>query len=139
VGCNSSSHSNYVYNAAAFTVVGHTIGDIGTEPTGYCHGPGYVNDDFSLNKAWKVTERVNLEFRLDAFNFFNHANFTAGTQGVAGNPIGAVNCGSATGGLYQACSPTNNVITAETAGSDLHATSILNRAREFQYGLKITF
>jgi hypothetical protein len=140
IGCNSGAHSNHVYNAAAFTVVGHTIGDIGDEPTGYCHGPGYVNDDFSLNKAWKVTERVSLEFRMDAFNFFNHSNFTAGTQGGAGNPIGSVNCGPANGaGLYQPCSATNNVISAQTAGSDLHATSILNRAREIQYGMKITF
>jgi hypothetical protein len=139
--CNTGSHSNYVYNASAFSVVGHTIGDIGNEPTGYCHGPGYVNDDFALNKAWKVTERVNVEFRFDAFNFFNHANFTAGTQGGAGNPIGSVNCGAPDGtGKYQPCnSTTNNVITAQGAGSDLHATSIINRAREFQYGMKITF
>ena len=138
--CNSGSHSNYVYNAAAFTVVGHAIGDIGTEPTGYCHGPGYVNDDFSLNKAWKAGEKVSVEFRLDAFNFFNHANFNAGTQGGAGNPIGSVNCGAAdTNGKYEPCSATNNVISAQTAGSDLHSTSIINRAREFQYGLKITF
>jgi hypothetical protein len=138
--CNSGSHSNYVYNAAAFSVVGHTIGDIGTEPTGYCHGPGFVNDDFSLNKAWKMTEKVSVEFRLDAFNFFNHPNFNAGTQGGAGNPIGSVNCGPAdSAGKYQPCSATNNVITTQTAGSDLHATSIIGRAREFQYGMKITF
>jgi hypothetical protein len=138
--CNSGSHSNYVYNAAAFSVVGHTIGDIGTEPTGYCHGPGFVNDDFSLNKAWKATEKVSVEFRLDAFNFFNHANFNAGTQGGAGNPIGSVNCGPAdAAGKYQPCTATNNVITAQGAGSDLHATSIIGRAREFQYGMKITF
>ena len=138
--CNSGSHSNYVYNASAFTVVGHSIGDIGSEPTGYCHGPGFVNDDFSLNKAWKVTEKVSVEFRLDAFNFFNHANFTAGTQGGAGNPIGSVNCGPQdSSGKYQPCSPTNSVISAQTAGSDLHATGIIGRAREFQYGMKITF
>ena len=138
--CNSGSHSNYVYNASAFSVVGHTIGDMGNEPTGYCHGPGYVNDDLSLNKAWRVTEKVSVEFRLDAFNFFNHANFNAGTQGGAGNPIGSVNCGPQDStGKYQPCSPTNNVITAQTAGSDLHATSIINRAREIQYGMKITF
>jgi len=139
--CNSGSHSNYVYNAAAFTVVGHTIGDIGTEPTGYCHGPGYVNDDFSLNKAWKAGEKVSVEFRLDAFNFFNHPNFNAGTQGGAGNPIGSVNCGAAdTNGKFQPCNATtNNVISTQAAGSDLHATSIINRAREFQYGLKVTF
>src|SRR5205823_10696375 len=50
MSCTTGSHSNYVYNPAAFTVVGHAIGDIGNEPTGYCHGPKYVNDDFSLNK-----------------------------------------------------------------------------------------
>ena len=33
IGCDKGAHSNYVYNAAAFTVVGATIGDIGTEPT----------------------------------------------------------------------------------------------------------
>jgi len=138
--CTSGAHSNYVYNADAFTVVGHTIGDIGNEPTGFCHGPGYVNDDFSLNKAWKAGERVSVEFRFDAFNFFNHSNFTAGTQGGAGSPIGSVNCGAAdSSGKYQPCTATNNVISAQTAGGDLHATSILNRAREFQYGLKITF
>ena len=82
---------------------------------------------------------MNVEFRLDAFNFFNHANFNAGTQGGAGNPIGSVNCGSANAaGLYQPCTATNNVIT-QTAGSDLHATAIIGRARELQYGLKITF
>ena len=138
--CTSGAHSNYIYNAAAFTVVGSAIGDLGTEPTGFCHGPSYVNDDFSLNKAWKATERVSVEFRFDAFNFFNHANFNAGNQGGAGNPIGSVNCGAADGsGKYQPCSPANNIISAQTAGSDLHANSILNRAREFQYGLKIIF
>lgn len=133
IGCDSGAHANYVYNAAAFTVVGHTIGNIGNEPTGYCHGPGFVRDDFSLNKAWKVGERVSLQFRLDAFNFFNHANFTAGTQGGAGNPIGQVSCGTT------ACSPANDVITAQQAGSDLHATSVIGGAREIQYGLKIVF
>jgi hypothetical protein len=138
--CTSGAHSNYIYNAAAFTVVGSAIGDLGNEPVGFCHGPGYVNDDFSLNKAWRMGEKVSLEFRMDAFNFFNHANFNAGTQGGAGNPIGSVNCGPANGlGQYQPCGTTNNIITAQTAGSDLHATSILNRARELQYGLKLTF
>lgn len=140
VGCDSGAHSNYVYDRAAFTVIGHTIGDIGDEPIGYCHGPGYVNDDFSLNKVWKVGERVSLEFRMDAFNFFNHPNFNAGTQGGAGNPIGSVNCGAANAaGLYQPCSTTNDVISAQTAGGDLHLTSILGNAREIQYGMKITF
>ena len=56
---------------------------------------------------------------MDFFNAFNHTNFDAnGIQGV-GNQAGfyynggGVYCGSANAsGLYQPCSPTNNVISA---------------------------
>jgi hypothetical protein len=119
-------------------VVGHTIGSLGNEPAGFCAGPRFVNDDFSLQKTWKVRERLSLQFRLDAFNFFNHPNFQPNNPG---NPIGAVNCGSADAtGLYQPCSPTNNLITTALPGNNMKATAIINNNdREIQYGLKITF
>jgi hypothetical protein len=52
-----------------------------------------------------------------------------------------VNCGTPNAaGLYNACSPTNNVISAQGAGSYLALTTIIpNNDRELQYGLKITF
>jgi Carboxypeptidase regulatory-like domain len=140
VSCNSGSHSNLVYNPAAFSVIGHPIGQIGNEPQGYCHGPSFVDDDLSLQKTWKVTERVNLQFRMDAFNLFNHTNFKPDSSN---NAIGSVNCGAANGsGLYQPCSATNNIITASTPvpNSALKQTGIItNNDRELQYGLKITF
>jgi hypothetical protein len=81
---------------------------------------------------------VSLQFRMDAFNVFNHPNFAPNANG---NPLGAVNCGSANGlGLYQPCSPTNNLITAQQPGANLEATGIVaNNDREFQYGLKVVF
>jgi len=142
ISCTAGRHSNSIYNPAAFTVVGQDIGTIGNEPPGFCAGPSFLNDDFSLQKTWKLTERVNLQFRMDAFNFFNHPNFSPGPNGGnPGNPIGAVNCGTASAaGLYQACSPTNSLITAQQPGSNLNATAIVtNNDREFQYGLKVTF
>ncbi|HET7207124.1 MAG TPA: hypothetical protein VFI95_11170 [Terriglobales bacterium] len=140
VSCTSGRHGPQIYNPAAFTVIGHVIGTIGNEPTGFCQGPRFVNTDFSLQKNWKVGERVSLQFRLDAFNLFNHPNFQPNYNQYS-PPIGSVNCGAADGnGLYQPCSPINNLITAATPGGNLQATAIVaNNDREIQYGFRITF
>jgi hypothetical protein len=52
-------------------------------------GPGFVNLDFSVTKDTKITERLNLEFRTETFDLFNHPNFgdpiltaTSGSFGV---------------------------------------------------------
>jgi hypothetical protein len=39
-------------------------------------GPGINNTDLSLQKTFAVRERVSLQLRLDAFNAFNHPQFT---------------------------------------------------------------
>jgi len=135
--CTAGARGPNIYNPAAFSVVGQTIGTIGNEPLGYCHGPKFVTTDFTLQKNWKIGERVSLQFRLDTFNLFNHPNFSPNANG---SPIGAVNCGAAVGGLYQPCSPTNNLITAMQPGASLAATSVVvNSDREIQYGFRITF
>jgi hypothetical protein len=38
-------------------------------------GPSFVNTDLSLVKNTKLTERMNLQFRTEAFDVFNHPNF----------------------------------------------------------------
>lgn len=40
-------------------------------------GPGYLGGDFSLRKNFKVTERVDFQLGLDAYNFLNHTNFAS--------------------------------------------------------------
>jgi len=87
--------------------------------------------------VWKLGERVNLQFRMDAFNLIRHPNFNPNS---ANGPVGSVNCGPAIGGKYNACSATNNVVSAQSVGNDLHQTGIINNNdRELQYGLKVTF
>ncbi len=55
-------------------------------------GPGFVNWDFSLIKNTKITERINHQFRLEAFNLLNHPNL--GLPGSTGlNIVGASNLG----------------------------------------------
>ena len=38
-------------------------------------GPGLVNLDFTLARDIRMTENQKLEFRMEAFNFFNHPGF----------------------------------------------------------------
>jgi hypothetical protein len=47
-------------------------GSLGLTPVS---GPGYWNMDLGIIKRTPITETVNLEFRAEAFNVFNHTNF----------------------------------------------------------------
>jgi hypothetical protein len=49
-------------------------------------GPDFVNTDFSVTKNTKLTEKLNLQFRTEMFDVFNHPNF--------GNPVLTVTSGS---------------------------------------------
>jgi len=39
-------------------------------------GPGLVNVDFGIHRRFKIRERVNLQFRAEAFNFANTPHFS---------------------------------------------------------------
>ncbi len=135
-----------VFNPNAFTLVGYQIGTIpaNTEPRGYCRGPSLLDTDLSIDKNFKLTERVRMQFRMDFFNIFNHANFRGDQiNGVGGGTtFSNVNCGpQLANGLFNPCSPTNNVISHQTVSSGFgQATQVVgNAGREIQYGLHITF
>jgi hypothetical protein len=51
----------------------------------FFHGPGFNNWDLAFHKNTRITERVNLEFRGELFNAFNHAQFQNPDGDVAGN------------------------------------------------------
>jgi hypothetical protein len=53
----------------------------GNETPNQFRNPGYADVDFTLKKVTTITERVNLELRLDTFNIFNRVNY----QGVDTN------------------------------------------------------
>jgi hypothetical protein len=66
---------------SAFTT--ETLGELGNVPRRFFYGPGIDNFDMTLAKLLKVTESKSFEFRLEAFNIFNHAQFY-GPAAVAG-------------------------------------------------------
>jgi outer membrane receptor protein involved in Fe transport len=56
-------------------------------------GPGVADIDFNVVKNTKLTERLNLQIRADAFDLFNHPNFTN-----PGTTAGSATLGVITGG-----------------------------------------
>lgn len=87
-------------------------------------GPGNWAADMTLSKVFKITERVNLKFDANAFNVFNHTNFILATAGGGANNKYAALSG-ATGAL-------------KAIGNFGQAAGTL-RAREMQFGLKLSF
>jgi hypothetical protein len=61
------------FNPKAFSMP--IPGTLGNVSRGSIRGPGLVNFDTSLFKKFRISERLNLQFRAEAFNLFNHSNF----------------------------------------------------------------
>lgn len=62
-------------NPAAFAPP--AVGSIGIDsPRNYIVGPGVNNFDATVEKATKIRDGLKLELRLDAFNVFNHTQFS---------------------------------------------------------------
>ncbi|MGA2236306.1 MAG: carboxypeptidase regulatory-like domain-containing protein [Terriglobales bacterium] len=75
---NPKTNGNYYFNPAAFAPIapGYNPSDpYGTTSRDFFRGPGRTNLDLALSKTTAITERVNVEFRLEAFNALNHAEF----------------------------------------------------------------
>jgi hypothetical protein len=117
-GCNPNAinpgnPNNYInIQCFAYPALG-TLGNLGRNTL---RGPGMQEDDFSLFKNWFLFgERVKLQFRAEAFNLLNKANFQGPKVKVfdgAGNPI-----------------PNAGLLTSPTQTSE----------REIQFGLKLNW
>jgi len=68
------------YDPSAFADPAPNI--YGTVGRNTLYGPGSVNLDFSLFRTFKVKERLDLQFRLDAANLFNTPHFNNPNVGL---------------------------------------------------------
>jgi hypothetical protein len=80
------------FNTAAF--VTPPVATFGNAPNGAVRGPGTINWDFSLSKQFNIRESMNLRFRSEFFNIFNHPSFNNVDVG-----LGDVSFGQVTGAL----------------------------------------
>lgn len=76
---NRQSH----FNADAFAIPAY--GFFGNASPGDIRGPKDVAVNSALYKTFKFTERLNFEFRAEAFNLFNHPNFQSVNTGIGIN------------------------------------------------------
>jgi hypothetical protein len=70
------------FNTSLFSL--NALGTPGTANRRFFSGPGTCNFDMALLKNVRLTESKSLQFRLEAFNVFNHAQFF-GPQSIDGN------------------------------------------------------
>jgi hypothetical protein len=95
---NDSSYSSNLrtngyqyFNPACFATP--ATGYFGNSGRGIIYTPGVNNWDLSVVKAFSIYERLRFELRGEAFNFFNHVNFTGldnNTGDIASNKFGKV-------------------------------------------------
>ena len=70
---NPQKSSGYYFDPASF--VDAPLGQIGNAPRTICCGPGTANLDLAVHKLVPLRERMDLEFRSEVFNVFNHTQF----------------------------------------------------------------
>lgn len=103
--------------AASFTgPVGFSLGSRNS-----LRGPNYFNQDLGLGKIIPLGDKMNLKFRTDAFNAFNHASFNFPGFGSSETP--------------QAPSPESDI----TNGRFGQITTTSTNARVLQFALRLEF
>ncbi|MGO9256411.1 MAG: carboxypeptidase regulatory-like domain-containing protein [Bryobacteraceae bacterium] len=70
-GCINSA----AYSLAPLYPANPTGYGYGDEARNMLHGPGAETVNFSMFKSFPIHERLRFQFRFEAFNLFNHANF----------------------------------------------------------------
>ena len=95
------------FNPAAYAVPPSL--QFGDSAPGSLSGPHYFNWDAGLYKGFRLGERVNLQFRLEAFDWLNHPSFSV---------------------------PASNISATSTVGT---ITSTANAARNIQFALRLEF
>jgi hypothetical protein len=122
----------FVLNPAAFaTPAPGTFGNLGR---GALHGPGLAQFDLTLHKKFALTERVNSEFRVEAYNLFNRANFA--------NPVARLNNVLGTGANQLQPGQPYSAATAGSFGSVLQTVESavgLGAQRQIQFSLRFNF
>jgi len=89
---NHNPRNNSVYfNTAVFSM--NQLGEPGTSKRRFFYGPGVDNYDMAVAKKLPITDSVAILFRVEAFNVFNHTQFTG--PGSVDGDIGSSTFGQA--------------------------------------------
>jgi len=95
-------------------------GNLGNIGRNSFHGPSGFYSDLSVSKRFRLTERFNAQFRMDAFNVFNHPVYAFSANNGAST---CIDCTNGTNG-------TNGFITGLEGGTTM---------RQLQFALRFDF
>jgi hypothetical protein len=84
-------NGNSYFNTTAFSM--NALGTPGTAKRRFFYGPGSANYDMAVAKKLPLTESKSLLFRVEAFNVFNHTQFSG--PGSVDGDIGSSTFGNA--------------------------------------------
>jgi hypothetical protein len=85
---NPRNTANHLYfNPSAFAP--SAIGSEGDARRRFFHGPGINNWNMAFTKATPLSDRINLQFRAELFNIFNHTQFIT-PSGILSGTFGQV-------------------------------------------------
>jgi outer membrane receptor protein involved in Fe transport len=113
------------YDPTAFSL--QAPGTLGNLARNTLRGPGLFTVDTSLAKTFKVTEKFSAQFRAEAFNLFNRANFAMPVLTLFTGP----SCAAGQTGNCEGAGIRN-----PNAG---RITSTVTTSRQFQFALKLMF
>jgi hypothetical protein len=109
-GHRSDANRAHWYDPTAFAAP--STPRYGNEGRGVLYSPGFTNFDLSLAKNFSIVERLRAQFRVDAFNTFNHPQFGF---------------------------PNQNLNTTNPAATDTSITSTTTDNRDLQLSIRLTF
>jgi hypothetical protein len=116
----------WITDPSVFSVIPNTFGNLGRNSV---YGPGFQNLDLALAKNTKLTERMSLQLRCDAFDIFNHPNY--GQPGSTG--------GFLTASLNPGNPPGNQFTSFTTLSSTRFPTGDSGSSRQLQLAVKLVF
>lgn len=109
---------NQYFNPLDFSLA--TPGTIGNETRGQFFGPSLFNDDLAVVKTTRIRESMSVQIRAEAFNIFNHPNFS--------NPNTSLYTG-----------PTSRNPSAGKITSTISAAGGLPSSRQVQFAVRLQF
>ncbi|HEY0378636.1 MAG TPA: carboxypeptidase regulatory-like domain-containing protein [Pyrinomonadaceae bacterium] len=133
-----------ILNPAAFAIP--EAGAFGDLQRNALRGPGFKQFDLILNKHFRLTETVNVEFRTEVFNILNAANF-ANPSSTLNNALPSIGFNSTTG-FYTVGSgrQPGQAFTQSAAGQTfgllrqtVERTVGLGTNRQIQFALRLNF
>jgi hypothetical protein len=122
--CSNGNTVGYVANTPGARFIQAGVGTIPNLGRDTVNSPYFNNWNMSILKDNKITERVGLQLRVDAFDVFNHRQFTFGVLSAIGTNTNALSQGYAN-------------LSGGSAFLNQHLFN--GGSRTVQLGLKITY